>query len=157
MLRHNAPVRISAKGDYAVCAVIVLARQDGTATAEAIAGASGVPVKFLEKILHELRRAGIVTSRRGVDGGHALARPAKHITVADVLRAVDGPLADVHGTAPEHVRYDEDVAVLRSLWIAVRASLRSVLESVTIADLAAGRLPQRVERLTQAPDAWLRR
>jgi Rrf2 family protein len=138
-------VRISAKADYAVCAVTALSRLEGTATAERIAEDSG------------LRRAGVVTSRRGADGGHMLALAPKDISVADVLRAVDGPLADVHGSAPEDMEYDEGLEVLRPLWIAVRSSLRSVLESVTIADLAAGRLPKRVERLTQDPGAWLRR
>lgn len=150
-------MRISAKADYAVRAAMGLSLVDGAAKAEHIAQRHGIPLKFLERILFELRHAGLVASRRGPDGGYWLARDAAEITVADVLRAVDGPLADVHGLAPEAVEYEEGFAALQTVWVAVRASLRDVLESVTIADVASGALPPEIERLTADPGSWARR
>jgi Rrf2 family protein len=150
-------VRISAKSEYAVRATVGLALIGRTARAEDIATAQGIPPKFLEKILHDLRRAGLVESRRGPEGGHRLAKEAEEITIADVIRAVDGPLAEVRGAAPESLRYDEDMAPLQQVWIAVRASLRSVLETVTIDDVVQRRLPDGLDRLVQEPDAWKRR
>ena len=154
---ENPRMRISAKADYAVRAAVGLALAGETARAEQIATAHAIPLKFLERILYDLRRAGMVASRRGPEGGYLLARPPEEITLADVIRAVDGPLADVHGQAPEAVSYEGDLEALQHVWIAVRASLRAVLEQVTIADLAAGRLPESVEALTRAPGSWERR
>lgn len=152
-------MRISAKADYAVRAAIELASAPGDAPVkgEAIAAGQEIPGKFLENILGDLRLAGLVTSRRGAEGGYRLARPPEEITVADVIRAVEGPLASVRGRRPEEVDYSGRAEPLQRVWIAVRASLRSVVENVTIADLAAGRLPARVEELASLPDAWITR
>jgi Rrf2 family protein len=124
---------------------------------EELAHAQGIPPKFLEAILAALRRAGVVNSRRGADGGYWLARPAKEITVADVVRAVDGPLAGVRGLRPENVSYVGAATELPQVWIAVRASMREVLEHVSLSDVASGRLPARVRRLASDPEAWTTR
>ena len=150
-------MRISAKADYAVRAAIGLALVDGPAKAEHVAQRHAIPLKFLEKILFDLRHAGLVATRRGPEGGYWLAKDPAEITVADILRAVDGPLADVHGLAPEDVEYEEGFAVLQKVWIAVRTNLRSVLEAITIADLAVGTLPPEVDQLTTATESWARR
>jgi Rrf2 family protein len=155
-------VRITAKADYALRAALELALgEDATqprpTKGDAIARAQAIPIKFLENILIDLRHAGLVRSQRGADGGYWLARPAAEIALADVIRAVEGPLASVRGEAPEAVDYPESAATLQRAWIAVRASLRSVLESVTLADLAAGELPARVARLADDPESWARR
>ena len=148
-------MRVSAKADYAVRAVVeVAAADDGPVKAERIAQAQEIPLKFLENILTDLRHAGVVRSQRGVDGGFWLARPADEITVADVIRAVDGPLANVRGVRPESVTYAGTAEPLREVWVAVRASLRRVLETVTLADLARGELPAVVDELAADPDAW---
>ena len=137
-------MRISARADYAVRAAVVLAAAgDGPTKGEAIAQAQSIPLKFLENILGDLRHAGLVRSQRGADGGYWLGRPASEITVADIIRAVEGPLASVRGGPPEEVDYKGAAEPLQQVWIAVRASLRSVVERVTLADLAAGRLPAR--------------
>jgi Rrf2 family protein len=150
-------VRVSAKADYALRAVIELAATaDGPVKGERIAQAQEIPLKFLENILGDLRQAGIVRSQRGVEGGYWLARPPEEISVADVVRAVDGPIANVRGVGPEQVEYGGTAERLRDVWIAVRANLRAVLEHVTIADLARGELPAVVEELTADPDAWQR-
>ena len=121
-------MRISAKADYAVRAAVELAAAgEGPTKGEAIAGAQAIPVKFLENILADLRHAGLVRSQRGVDGGYWLARPADEITVADVIRAVEGPLASIRGRRPEEVRYEGSSSPLVDVWIAVRASLRDVV------------------------------
>ena len=122
--------------------------------AEDLARSEGLPVKFVENILVELRRAGIVSSQRGGGGGYRLARPASAITPADVIRALDGPLADVRGLRPEAATYEGSAEHLRDVWVAARASLRSVLERVTLADVVAGTLPPEVSALTTDPDAW---
>lgn len=152
-------MHISAKVDYAVRAVIELGtRERGElVTAERLAEAQGIPRPFLATILQELRRAGIVESKRGVDGGHRLARDPNEIAVADVMRAVDGPLAAVAGVAPEQVEYPGATQPLRDVWIATRASLRSVLEVVSIAHLIAGQLPPIVAEMIAQPGAWNRR
>jgi Rrf2 family protein len=150
-------VRTTAKADYAVRAAVELAAVGGLANAEQIAQAQDIPVNFLENILRDLRRAGIVESRRGQAGGYALARPADEITVADVIRAVEGPLANVRGQAPESLAYPGAAAKLRDVWVALRANIRSVLEGVTLADVARGELPAPVDELTRDADAWLRR
>jgi Rrf2 family protein len=150
-------VRTTAKADYAVRAAVELAAAGELVTAEHIAQAQGIPVNFLENILRDLRRGGIVDSRRGQQGGYTLARPAAEISVADVIRAVEGPLANVRGHPPEDLEYDGSAGKLRDLWVALRASVRSVLEQVTLADLARGELPPEIARLTSDADAWVRR
>jgi len=152
-------MRISAKAEYAVRAAVELAAASGEkpVKAERLATAQEIPLNFLENILGELRNGGIVRSQRGAEGGFRLARPAEDVTVADVIRAVDGPLASVRGGPPEHVTYAGAAAPLTSVWIAVRASLRSVLERVTLADLAAGELPPHVVKLAEDPEAWVTR
>jgi Rrf2 family protein len=150
-------MRISAKADYAVRAAAELAAaqpQGRPVKGEQLAAAQGIPQKFLENILADLRHAGLVQTRRGADGGYALTRPASEISVADVLRAVEGPLAAVQGTRPEALRYDGAAARLPEVWVALRANLRAVLERVTLADLAAGELPEGLRALTSITDAW---
>jgi Rrf2 family protein len=149
-------MRISAKADYAVRAVAELAAADGDkpVKAERVATAQGIPLNFLENILGELRHAGVVRSHRGADGGFRLAKPAVEITVADVIRAVEGPLASVRGGPPEDAHYEGAAATLPTVWIAVRANLRRVMERVTIADIAGGDLPSAIEELVKDPGAW---
>jgi Rrf2 family protein len=152
-------MRTTAKADYAVRAAVELAAV-GTGDpvkAEQIAEAQSIPLNFLENILAELRRAGIVESRRGAAGGYLLARPAEEITLADVIRAVEGPLANVRGISPDLLEYEGSAERLRDVWVALRASVRAVLEQVTLADVAKGELPSHIAELTQSPDAWLRR
>jgi Rrf2 family protein len=150
-------VRISAKADYAVRALAELAADDsgGPVKGETLATGQDIPLNFLENILRELRHAGIVRTQRGAEGGYLLARAPSTITLAEILRAVEGPLAAVQGTRPDQLEYDGPAASLVDVWIAVRASLRSVLEKVTLADLAQGKLPASVRRLAAQPDAWL--
>jgi Rrf2 family protein len=152
-------MRISAKADYAVRAVAELAAAAGEkpVKAERVASAQGIPLNFLENILGELRHAGIVRSQRGAEGGFRLAKPATEVTVADVIRAVEGPLASVRGGPPEDAEYGGAAAKLPTVWIAVRANLRRVVERVTIADLAEGELPEDVVALASEPGAWLTR
>ncbi len=152
-------MRISAKVDYAVRAVAELAAADGEkpVKAERIATAQGIPLNFLENILGELRHAGVVRSHRGAEGGFRLAKPAQDVTVADVIRAVEGPLASVRGGPPEEASYDGAATALPQVWIAVRANLRRVMERVTIADIASGELPPAVLELTTDPGAWVTR
>ncbi|MGE0794822.1 MAG: Rrf2 family transcriptional regulator [Acidimicrobiia bacterium] len=152
-------MRVTAKVDYAVRALTELAAAGRGATlkGDRVAEAQGLPVKFLENILAELRRAGIVASQRGSDGGYRLARDPATVTVADVIRAVEGPLADVHGTPPEELDLPGPAAPLREVWLATRAALRSVLERVTIADVASGVMPPEVTALLADPEAWSRR
>ena len=148
-------MRVSAKADYALRAAIELAAAgDGPVKGERIAQAQEIPLKFLENILLELRHAGIVRSQRGVEGGYWLARPAEEVSLAEVIRAVEGPIANVRGVGPQDVEYGGAAGRLREVWIAVRASLRSVLEETTLADLARGELPPAVEALARDPDAW---
>jgi Rrf2 family protein len=152
-------MRISAKVDYAVRAAVQLAAADGDrpTKGDAIARAQGIPLKFLENILSDLRHAGLVRSQRGAEGGYWLNRPADAISVADVIRAVEGPLASVRGQRPEDMAYSGPAEPLSRVWIAVRASLRSVAEHVTLADIAAGRLPEHVDTLADDPQAWVTR
>ncbi len=121
---------------------------------ERIAQAQDIPWKFCENILAELRVAGVVASRRGAEGGYWLARPAHEITLADVIRIVDGPLAAVQGVRPTEAEFAESAAALRDVWVAVRSSLRQVLEHVTVADVVAKRLPDVVTDLLASPGAW---
>jgi Rrf2 family protein len=152
-------VRTTAKADYAVRAAIELASVGAgdPVKAEHISEAQSIPLNFLENILAELRRAGIVDSRRGAAGGYLLARPAEEISLADVIRAVEGPLANVRGLSPDLLEYEGSAERLRDVWVALRANVRAVLEQVTLADVAKGELPPHVAELTQAADAWLRR
>jgi Rrf2 family protein len=152
-------VRISAKADYAVRAAVELAAasDERPVTAERIATAQRIPVNFLENILSELRHAGIVRSQRGAEGGFRLAKRPGDITVADVIRAVEGPLASVRGGPPEEAEYGGAAAALPRVWIAVRANLRAVVEHVTLADIAAGRIPAKIDRLADDPEAWVTR
>ena len=147
-------MQISAKADYAVRALIELGNHgDGPLKAEQLAQGQNLPPKFLETILSQLRNHGILVSRRGAEGGYWLARPASQITVAQIVRATDGPLASVRGQRPEDVTYQGAASSLAEVWIALRASLRSVLEEVTLADLVAGALPVSVAALLDDPDA----
>lgn len=149
-------MRISAKADYAVRASIELAAvTDGApVSAEALASAQDVPHRFLEAILRDLRRDGIVASRRGVGGGYVLARPAERVTVADVVRAVDGPLVYVRDQRPSDLDYSGSAASLLHVWVALRANVRAVLAQVTLADLAAGAVPEELRRLVDDEEAW---
>jgi Rrf2 family protein len=149
-------MRVSAKADYAIRAMVELAAAGGgPLKAERIAQAQEIPIKFLENIMADLRQAGLVRSQRGTEGGYWLARPAEEINLAQVVRAVEGPLANVRGRRSEEVEFSGTAAPLREVWIAVRASLRRVLESVTLADVARGELPDAVAALTSDADAWL--
>ena len=152
------PVKVTAKADYAVRAMLELATVDeGLTKGERIAQAQGIPLKFLENILIDLRHAGLVHAQRGAEGGYRLARGAADVTLGEVIRAVEGPLASVRGEPPESVTYNGAAENLQTVWVAVRASLRSVLDDLTLAEVVAGRLPQRVRKLTEQPDAWARR
>ena len=153
-------VRISAKTDYALRAAVELAASqegDTPVKGEQIATAQAIPLRFLENILGDLRNAGLVESRRGVDGGYLLARDPADIALADIIRAVDGPLANVGGTKPEALTYSGAAEPLRDVWVAVRAALREVLEATSVADVAGGKLPAQVASLLKRPDVWERR
>jgi Rrf2 family protein len=147
-------VQISAKADYAVRALTELAASGGgPVKGERLAAAQQIPPKFLEAILAQLRQAGLLQSRRGAEGGYWLARPAAEISLADILRAADGPLARVRGRRPETVSYEGAARRLTEVWVALRASLRTVLEVVTLQDLLDGRLPEEIRALAAAPGA----
>lgn len=149
-------MRVSAKADYALRALIEMAgRTDGKpVSAEELGRVQAIPHGFLQAILADLRRAEVVNSQRGQSGGWRMARAADQVTVADVIRAVDGPLVSVYGVRPESVEYTGSAEVLQLVWIAARSSLREVFEQVTIADLASGRLPEDVQARTRDEDAW---
>lgn len=152
-------MRLNARVDYALRAVVELASALGSAsrpvTAERLATGQDIPPKFLESILLQLRRGGVVNSQRGPEGGYWLARPADEISLADVIRVIDGPLANVRGQRPENLGYRGAAASLQDVWIALRASERQILDSVTIADVAAAKLPKRVRALAADPQAWV--
>jgi Rrf2 family protein len=152
-------VRISAKADYAVRAALELAAaaDDGPVKGERLAEAQDIPLQFLEHILLELKHARLVQARRGAKGGYWLARPPEEITVADVIRAVEGPLANIHENAPEELHYAGPAERLRDVWVAVRQGLRAVLENVTLAELAGGELPWRIDAILNDPEAWIKR
>jgi Rrf2 family protein len=133
------------------------AAEEGPIKGERLADAQEIPLQFLEHILLELKHAGIVRARRGAKGGYWLARPADDITIAEVVRAVEGPIAHVQSSPPEAIEYRGNAKHLQEVWIAVRANLRAVLEQVTLADLVSGELPPLVEHLTESPDAWAAR
>ena len=149
-------MRISAKADYAIRAALELAAAegDGPVNGEELARSQNIPAGFLSNILADLSRAGIVRTRRGREGGYQLARPAAEITVADILRAIDGPLAAVQGSRPETMKYAGAVEHLTDVWVAVRASLRSVLEHVTLEQISHNQLPGVVKEQTRRQDAW---
>jgi Rrf2 family protein len=148
-------VKVTAKVDYAVRAMVELAAAGGgPLKGEAIAGAQRVPFRFLENILIELRHAKLVRSQRGADGGYRLARPASEITLADVIRTVEGPIASIRSERPDELSYTGAAASLRDVWVALRANMRAVLEAVTVADVASGALPAEVVRLTEEPGVW---
>jgi Rrf2 family protein len=152
-------LQVSAKTDYALRAAAELARaaadETGPVKGESISKTQGIPKKFMENILHDLKRSGIVRTRRGASGGYWLALPAEEISLADIIRAVEGPLANVRGDWPEAVEYSGAAEHLQEVWIAVRANLRAVLESVTLADLVEGDLPAPITELTRDPAAWV--
>ena len=149
-------MRVSAKVDYALRACAELAAAaEGPVKGDRLSQAQEIPLKFLENILLDLKHAGLVQSQRGADGGYWLSLPPQEISLAEVIRAVEGPIANVRGQRPELVEYAGPAAPLREVWIAVRANLRGVLEVVTLADLAAGRLPDEVAAIAADPDAWL--
>jgi Rrf2 family protein len=149
-------MHLTARADYALRATAeIAAATPGPMTAERIAKSQNIPLKFIENILSTLKHAGIVRSQRGVEGGYWLAKPAEEITLAEVIRAVEGPLANVRGERPESTQYRGPAKPLREVWVAVRASLRTVLEEVTLADLVKGKLPPAVMRLTKEKEAWV--
>jgi Rrf2 family protein len=148
-------MHIPAKVDYGIRALLALAAAGTPQTAESLAGEQGLPPRFLGAILADLRRAGIVASQRGAEGGYRLARDPGAITIADVIRALDGPLAEVRGFRPEATSYDGAAEHLQQVWVAVRASLRDVLEKVTLTDVITGKMPSHVQKLVTDPDAWV--
>jgi Rrf2 family protein len=154
-------MRVSAKADYAVRAMVELAASGSSeakpAKGEVLAAAQAIPLRFLENILGELRVHGLVHSRRGSDGGYWLARSADDVTLAEIIRAVEGPLATVRGEAADEIEYRGGSKPLRDVWLALRANIRQVLESVTLADVVAGSLPEPIETLAEHPDASLQR
>jgi Rrf2 family protein len=152
-------VHISAKSDYAMRAMLVLsdAPAGSWVKTEAIADQQHLPRKFLEAILSDLRRARLVESLRGAEGGYRLAKPASKIYVADVMRAVDGPLAEVRGLRPETLEYEGSAARLQDVWVAVRAGLRAVLERVSVADVSSGTMPPAVQAMIRDEEGWVPR
>jgi Rrf2 family protein len=148
-------MHISARSDYAVRAALGLAsKYPATVSSATLATEQDLPRKFLEAILADLRRAGLVRGQRGVEGGYVLTRQPDVMTIGEVLRAVDGPLAEVRGRRPEETSYEGTAEHLQQLWVAVRAAVRNVLDEVTLDDIVRGRLPGHVRRLITAPDAW---
>src|SRR4051812_36991122 len=149
-------MHVTAKADYAVRAVVELSNssQSSPRKVDDVAQAQGIPVSFLENILTQLRSSGIVRSQRGPEGGYWLAQPANEVSLADIIRAVEGPLVGVRGQRPEEIEYVGSAEALQSVWIALRANLRKVLESVTVADVAAGKLPRDISALTREEAAW---
>jgi Rrf2 family protein len=152
-------MHVTAKADYAVRAVVELAAsgQGSPRKVDDLARAQGIPLSFLENILTQLRSAGIVRSQRGPEGGYWLAQPADELNLAQVIRAVEGPLVGVRGQRPEEIAYEGSAESLQQVWIALRANLRKVLEHVTVADVAAGKLPKQVMTLTREEEAWTTR
>lgn len=148
-------MRVSAKTDYAVRAAVELASApEGPVKGERLAEAQDIPLQFLEHILLDLKHAGIVRARRGAKGGYWLAKPAADVTLAEVIRSVEGPIANVQSAPPESIEYRGSSVHLQTVWIAMRASLREVLEHVTLADLASGELPEQVTKFSDSEDAW---
>ena len=152
-------MRITAKADYAVRAALELAASPAGEPVKGtrISEAQAIPLQFMEHILLEMKHARLIQARRGARGGYWLAKPAAEITVADVIRAVEGPLANIHESAPEDLHYEGAAERLRDVWVAVRHNLRAVLESVTLEQLAAGRLPWRIDAMLNDPQTWHKR
>lgn len=151
-------MHVTAKSDYAIRALLVLAAAEPELVKiDVVVKEGDLPRKFVEAILSDLRRASLVRSQRGADGGYALARPATEISLGSIIRAVDGPLAEVRGSRPDQGMYDGAAEPLAQVWIAVRSSLRSVLDETTLAHVLSGRLPRHVQKLTEGDDAWLPR
>lgn len=152
-------MQVTARVDYAIraCAELAAAHGAGPVKAEALSLAQGIPRNYLEAIMVDLRRSGIVASQRGADGGYWLKGDPQRTTLADVVRAIDGPLANVRGELPDALAYEGAAAHLTSVWVAVRAALRSVLEELTLADLVAGTTPPHVRALLDDPNAWTSR
>jgi len=151
-------MHVSAKGDYAARAVTALARlYPDRSSAQSLADANDLPRKFLEAVLADLRRAAIVTSVRGAEGGYALRRPPSDITLGEVLRAIDGPLADVHGLRPDEVNYPDGLQHLQEVWVAARSAVRSVFDEVTLDQLVSGQFPAAIKSLYDTEDAWIPR
>lgn len=155
-MRDNHRMHVTAKADYAVRAVVELADsgKDSPRKVDEVARAQSIPVSFLENILTQLRSSGIVRSQRGPEGGYWLAHPAEEVNLAQIIRAVEGPLVGVRGQRPEEVEYAGSAESLQQVWIALRSNLRKVLENVTVADVAEGRLPKEILALTRAEEAW---
>ncbi len=148
-------MRVSAKADYAVRAAVELAAAgEGPVKGDRIAAAQDIPLRFLENILGELRHAGIVQSQRGQEGGYWLNRPADEITLAQIIRVVEGPLASVRGRRPDEIAYGGAAEPLQRVWVALRANIREILESVTLADVVADELPDVVRELTDRAEVW---
>ena len=149
-------MHVTAKADYAVRAVVELASgsRDSPRKVDELAQAQGIPVSFLENILTQLRSSGIVRSQRGPEGGYWLAQPPEEVNLAQVIRAVEGPLVGVRGLRPEEVAYKGSAESLQQVWLALRANLRKVLEHVTLADVASGKLPKEIVALTKQEEAW---
>ena len=151
-------MEISAKSDYAVRALLELAsKAPNLVKIDVVVGDQQLPRKFVEAILGDLRRAGIVRSMRGADGGYALARPASEISIGSVIRAVDGPLAEVRGLRPDEMNYTGLAEHLPGLWIAVRAALRKVLDETSLQQLLTGKMPTHVRKMIEDPSSWTRR
>ncbi len=149
-------MHVTAKADYAVRAVIELASgsSESPRKVDDLAQAQSIPVSFLENILTQLRSSGIVRSQRGPEGGYWLAHPADEVNLAQIIRAVEGPLVGVRGLRPEEVNYEGSAESLRQVWLALRANLRKVLEHVTVADVASGKLPPEIVALTKQEETW---
>ena len=155
-------MNISARVDYGVRALLLIASRGAAdaktkVKADEIARAQGLPIKFLEGILSALKGADIIVSHRGADGGYRMAKPATDVSIADVVRALDGPLAEVRGLRPEDMDYQEPATHLRDVWVATRAALRSVLEHVSLQDILDGKMPVEVQHYLDEPGAWARR
>lgn len=152
-------MHVTAKADYAVRAIVELAdsSQEAPRKVDDVARAQNIPVSFLENILTQLRSSGLVRSQRGPEGGYWLAHPADEVNLAQIIRAVEGPLVGVRGQRPEEIEYGGSAESLKQVWVAVRANLRKVLEHVTVAQIAAGELPEDVLALTREEEAWMTR
>ncbi|GGK84215.1 RrF2 family transcriptional regulator [Mangrovihabitans endophyticus] len=148
-------MQISARGDYAVRAALSLANAYPTLmSAQAIAQDQDMPRKFLEAVLADMRRAGVVRAQRGAEGGYTLSQPPGDVTIGQVLRAVDGPLAGVRGMRPEETHYSGPARNLPNLWVAVRSAVREVVDEVSLDEVISGKMPAHVRKLTARPDAW---
>jgi Rrf2 family protein len=156
-VRQNGGMQIPAKAEYAIRALLTLAASDVSVSADHLAHEQDLPAKFLGAILSDLRRGGLVTSQRGPEGGFKLARDPDTIMIADILRVVSGPMAGVRGMRPETLIYEGEAKHLRDVWVAVRGTLREVLEHVTLGQVLRGDLPPAVTRFTEDPDAWITR